>query len=101
MKHMAHTDTGKTAMNDDFIEHKPETAQTLPVPVAPAAPRPSLARYVLPAAFVSQLLAERGHMATQRARYRAPTGFAHAAYNENLALNAPRLPAGYRHKASA
>ncbi|MHA6300256.1 hypothetical protein [Devosia sp. CAU 1758] len=68
----------------------------LPVRIGPAAPRPSLARSAAGAAFVSQLLAARAHMAPQRARRRGTAEGAIGAYGQTALLSQRRMPQGYR-----
>ena len=63
-----------------------------------AAARPGFARVAPEAAFVSQLIAERNHMAPQRERRRAPVGVAVGAYDTGSRIAIRRLPAGYRTK---
>jgi hypothetical protein len=48
------------------------------------------------AAFLSQLIAERDHMAPQRVRRRAPVATALLSYHGTAILTPPRLPPGYR-----
>jgi len=48
------------------------------------------------AAFLSQLIAERDHMAPQRARRRAPVATALLSYHGTAILTPPHLPPGYR-----
>ena len=48
------------------------------------------------AAFVSQLIAERHHMSTQRARRRAPIGEVLETYDAGGRIAIRRLPPGYR-----
>lgn len=66
----------------------------LPVPLA--APRPSLARSVPNAVFVSQLLASRDRLATQRRPALSPAGAALGAYRKAAGMDQRRMPAGYR-----
>eukprot|EP01035_Chromulina_nebulosa_P037740 gene37740-biopygen24996 len=47
-------------------------------------------------AFLSQLIAERHHLATQRARRRAPVAVALSTYDAAGRIAVRRLPAGYR-----
>ena len=58
-------------------------------------PRPSLARSSANADFLSQMIAERQHLAVQRARRRAPLDRALDAYAEADRRDVPRLPAGF------
>ena len=48
------------------------------------------------AAFLSQLIAERHHMATQRARRQAPVAEALRTYDAGGKIAVRRMPAGYR-----
>ena len=48
------------------------------------------------AAFLSQLIAERHHMATQRARRQAPVAEALRTYDAGGKIAVRRLPPGYR-----
>ena len=48
------------------------------------------------AAFISQLIAERHHMSTQRARRRAPVEDALETYDDAGRLSIRRMPPGYR-----
>lgn len=65
--------------------------------VALRRPEPrGFARVAPDAAFVSQLIAERDHMAPQRERRRAPVGVAVGAYNTGSRIAIRRLPPGYR-----
>ena len=48
------------------------------------------------AAFLSQLIAERHHLATQRARRQAPVGEALRTYDAGGKIAVRRLPPGYR-----
>ncbi len=68
----------------------------LPMLVGPAAPRPSLARSAADAAFVSQLLAARAHLAPQRIRRRGTAEGAVGAYGQTALLSQRRMPQGYR-----
>jgi hypothetical protein len=58
--------------------------------------RPSLLRTTPKAAFVSQLIAARQHLAPQRANRRAPIAEAVDAYRIGGAVTVLRMPAGYR-----
>lgn len=69
---------------------------SLPVLVGAVGPRPSLARSAPGAAFVSQLLAARAHMAPQRARRRGTAEGAIGAYGQTARLSERRMPQGYR-----
>lgn len=68
----------------------------LPVPLTEATPRPSLARSAPTAAFVSQLIASRDHMPTQRPRRTNSVDNALGAYNRGATIAVRRLPQGYR-----
>ena len=48
------------------------------------------------AAFLSQLIAERHHLATQRARRQAPVDVALKTYDAGGKIAVRRMPAGYR-----
>jgi len=86
-----------TALNIENTDtESAELAQKLPVPVGAARPRPSLARYTLPASFASQLIASHRKMPTQRARRRVPSSIAQNAYRHTLNVAVNRLPPGYR-----
>ncbi|HEX4296696.1 MAG TPA: hypothetical protein VHZ56_01615 [Devosia sp.] len=58
--------------------------------------RPSPPRLAAPATFLSQLIAERDHLAPQRARRRAPVGEALRSYAVGGRIAVRRLPPGYR-----
>lgn len=88
-------------MSDSAAENRAEMTRNLPVLVGPASARPSLARYQVPASFVSQLLAARQRVDSQRARNRAPAAVAVSAYRAGSAISVRRMPAGYRHAANA
>ena len=53
------------------------------------------------AAFISQLIAERDRLPTQRLRRRAPVGTAIAAYRDGERRDARRLPHGFFRTAEA
>jgi hypothetical protein len=53
------------------------------------------------AAFLSQLIAERYHLATQRTRRQAPVAEALRSYDAGERIAIRRLPAGYRMKLDA
>jgi hypothetical protein len=57
--------------------------------------KPSLARLAPEADFLSQMIAERQHLASQRARRQAPLEHALDAYAEGGRRDHPRLPAGF------
>ena len=67
----------------------------LVVTTATAYRKPSLARSSASADFLSQMIAERQHLAVQRARRQAPVGSALSAYAEGERRGTPRLPAGF------
>ena len=73
----------------------------LPVPLTPSAPRPSLVRSAPSAAFVSQLIAARDNMPTQRPRRTNSVDNALGAYNRGATIAVRRLPQGYRKSVSA
>jgi hypothetical protein len=56
----------------------------------------SRARVTPDASFLSQLIAERDHLAPQRARRRAAPDVASGAYSTATHIAERRLPAGYR-----
>lgn len=68
----------------------------LPMPLQPAASRPSLLRSETTAAFVSQLLAERNRLPPQRTRRRTSPLGAVGAYAESAKVTTKRMPMGYR-----
>lgn len=68
----------------------------LPVALACSAPRPAYHRIAPGAGFLSQLIAERQHLAAQRARRRAPIAEAVDAYRTGGNATIVRMPAGYR-----
>ena len=68
----------------------------LPVLIGAPRPRPSLWRSQTTAAFVSQLLAERGNLAPQRARRRGNAEGAIGAYADGAKVAIKRMPMGYR-----
>lgn len=68
----------------------------LPMVITPRPERPSLQRAAPRAAFLSQLIAERQHLAPQRERRRAPVAQAVAAYATGGKATVVRMPAGYR-----
>lgn len=73
-----------------------ETSGGLPVALAYAAPRPFYHRAAPHVAFLSQLIAERHHLAPQRAKRRAPVAQAVDAYRSGSGVATVRMPAGYR-----
>ena len=68
----------------------------LPVALAPAAPRPSLASFAPSAAFVSQLIAARDRLPPQRERRTASAARAVGAYRSGAGIAVKRMPEGYR-----
>lgn len=83
---------------DEAMEKAEEALGTpnLPVPVGPRAERPSLIRLSPTASFVSQLIAEKHNMSTQRAKRRNTVDGAVDAYATSAAKNVVRMPQGYR-----
>ena len=71
-------------------------APGLPMLIGVARPRPSLLRNPTTAAFVSQLLAERNHLAPQRQRRRGSAEGAIGAYADGARVAVKRMPMGYR-----
>lgn len=71
-----------------------EAAQLPAVTEANTATPPS-ARAVVAPEFLSQLLAERAHLPSQRARRRVPLATAVVAYGESERSDRPRLPQGF------
>lgn len=72
------------------------TSGGLPVALAYASPRSPYHRIAPGAAFLSQLIAERHHLAPQRAKRRAPVAQAVDAYRSGSGVATVRMPAGYR-----
>jgi len=70
-------------------------ARNLPVAID-ASPRFSSYRGAPKAAFVSQLIAERHHMATQRARRQMPVAEVLRTYDAGGKIAVRRMPPGYR-----
>jgi hypothetical protein len=68
----------------------------LPVAIGPSEARPSLARSAPAAPFVSQLIAARERMATQRPRRQGTPEGAIGAYQTGARIAERRMPAGYR-----
>lgn len=87
---------------DESFEQAIEQAQhaqdtyNLPVAMEPRADRPSLVRLGPTASFISQLIAEKHNMQTQRARRRGSMDNAVDAYATSAAKNVVRMPSGYR-----
>ena len=76
---------------------KNETQRTqLPIPVTVSGPRPSLAWSAPTAAFVSQLIAAREHLPSQRERRTASVDRAVGAYRQGAGVAVKRMPEGYR-----
>lgn len=67
----------------------------LPV-AADSRSRQSQQRAVTPATFLSQLIAERHHLATQRVKRRAPVADVLRSYDAGGRISDRRLPPGYR-----
>lgn len=68
----------------------------LPMIVGTASARPSLARSAPTAAFVSQLIAARDRMATQRPCRQNTPEAATSAYKSGARIAERRMPAGFR-----
>jgi hypothetical protein len=68
----------------------------LPMVIGERRPRPTLLRLAPRAAFISQLIAERQHLAPQRQRRQLPPLQAVDAYTAGAGIAVRRLPAGYR-----
>lgn len=68
----------------------------LPVALASSASRPAYQVIAPGADFLSQLIAERQHLAPQRAKRRAPIAQAVDAYRIGGNATVLRMPAGYR-----
>lgn len=68
----------------------------LPVTADRAGSRQLSSRAGTPVAFLSQLIAERHHLATQRARRRAPVADVLRSYDAGGRISDRRLPPGYR-----
>lgn len=68
----------------------------LPMLTGPTPSRPLLVRGGTDAAFASQLLAEREHLAPQRARRRTTPEGAVGAYTQGARVAVRRMPMGYR-----
>lgn len=71
---------------------------SLPVPVSPAPSGGGFSGYrgAPRAAFLSQLIAERHHLATQRVKRRAPVEDVLRTYDAGGQVAVKRMPAGYR-----
>ena len=71
--------------------------ETTTLPVATqSSPRPSLQRLSPRAAFLSQLIAERYHLAPQREKRQESADIAAGAYADRAKATIIRMPAGYR-----
>ena len=68
----------------------------LPVTTGPATGFSSSYRGTPKAAFLSQLIAERHHLSTQRTKRQAPVGEALRTYDAGGKIAVRRLPPGYR-----
>jgi hypothetical protein len=77
-----------------------KTVAGLPVATGPQSGFSSF-RGAPKSAFISQLIAERYHMSTQRARRQAPLVEALRTYDAGGRIAVRRLPAGYRLKIDA
>lgn len=71
-------------------------APGLPMLIEPAAPRPSLRRNQTAATFVSQLLAAREKLPSQRQCRRNTVEHALSAYSAGAKVTLVRMPPGYR-----
>lgn len=87
-------------MTDKASGECAKMAQNLPVVIEPRAERPSLARYTLPASFVSHLIAEREHLSVQKRTYRTSSGNATRAYSAGARIAVKRMPSGFRHSST-
>ncbi len=81
--------------NDNFTK-----GTNLPVSLSPQRAKPSLGTNKIPSEFVSQLIAERARLATQRPKRRAPVSLATRAYNFARIVAIKRMPAGFSHETS-
>ncbi|MCF6302118.1 MAG: hypothetical protein L3J13_02765 [Devosiaceae bacterium] len=79
--------------NDNLLKKS-----NLPVSLSPQRGKPSLNTNTIPAEFVSQLIAERSRMASQRPKRRAPVSLATRAYNMARIVAIKRMPAGFTHE---
>jgi hypothetical protein len=77
------------------MRHIDTLSGQLPVATAPGSGFSSW-RGAPKAAFLSQLIAERHHLATQRARRQAPVADVLRTYDAGGKIAIKRLPAGYR-----
>lgn len=91
------TNTGNKSVqkpaNDNFLK-----GNNLPVSLSPQREKPSLGTNTIPSEFVSQLIAERARLATQRSKRRAPVSLATRAYNFARIIAIKRMPAGFTHE---
>ena len=78
-----------------------ESETKLPVAIAPRVASPLRARPVLDSGFISQLIAERDQLPSQRRRRQAPVGTAIEAYHQGERRDARRLPQGFFRTAEA
>lgn len=83
----------------EVIDNKTEAM--LPVVTTPRAASSLRARPDLDSGFISQLIAERDRLPSQRLRRRAPVGTAIAAYHQGERRDARRLPQGFFRTAEA
>lgn len=84
-------------MSDTIRDTRSDHERNLPVAMSPAGNKPSLARYDLPAHFVSHLIATRDRL-TARRLGDAASARASAAYLAGSRINVRRMPAGYNRK---
>lgn len=73
-----------------------DTLKGGPLAATGSAARPTPPRASARAAFLSQLIAERYHLATQRQKRQAPVGVALQTYDAAGRISIRRLPPGYR-----
>jgi hypothetical protein len=78
-----------------MTETETQRAQ-LPALIDASGPRPSLAWSAPTAAFVSQLIAAREHLPSQRERRTASVDRAMGAYRQGAGIAVRRMPEGYR-----
>ena len=72
----------------------------LPVSLATQRDKPSLQQNKTSADFLSQLIAERARLATQRPKRRAPVSLATKAYNTARNIVIKRMPAGFTYNSN-
>jgi len=111
MTQMAQIETGIEAKMSNPSNNSPKKAQqevkqaanpdNLPMVIEPTRARPSLHINRIPAQFLSQLIAERNHMAIQRNRRRAPVSLATRAYNSTTRIAIARMPNGFNYQSKA